>query len=54
MLWSVYCCGHAAIVENTGFKHMVRVLEPHYHVPSCVHFSQSVVPVLYNAAVVQE
>ncbi len=36
---------------------MVKVLEPRYNVPSCVHFSQSVVPVLYKqvqATVVQE
>ncbi len=31
------------VLENTGFKHVVRVLEPIYNVPSRVHFSQSVV-----------
>ncbi len=46
-----------SVVENLGFKHMVKVLEPHYNVPSSVHFWASVVPVLYKrvqAADVQE
>ncbi len=30
------------VLENKGFKHMVKLLEPHYNVPSSVHFSQSV------------
>ncbi len=37
-------------VENTEFKHMVKVLKPHYNVPSCVHLSQSIVPALYKPA----
>lgn len=35
-----------AVVENA--EHMVKVLEAHYTVPSCVHFSQSIVPALYK------
>ncbi len=31
-----------SVVENTGFKHIVRVLEPRYNGPSHVHVSQSV------------
>ncbi len=56
---SVSCCGYAiySVVEYTRFKRMVKVLEPWYNVPSCVHCSQSVAPAMFKqgqAAFVQE
>jgi hypothetical protein len=39
-----------AVVDNSGFKHMMSVLEPRYPVPSRTHFSTTVVPELYANA----
>lgn len=39
-----------SVVENTGFKHMAKVHEFHYNVPSHVHFSQSTVPALLSCS----
>ncbi len=39
-----------SVVDNVGFREMVRVLEPRYHMPSRPHFSQEVVPSLYCEA----
>ncbi|XP_069106896.1 E3 SUMO-protein ligase ZBED1-like [Argopecten irradians] len=38
-----------SVVENTGFKHMLSVLEPRYRVPSRQYFSENAVPELYNS-----
>ena len=37
-----------SVVENTGFKHTVKVIEPRYEVPSPPYFSQRVKPALYK------
>ena len=37
-----------SVVDNVGFCELVRVLEPRYHIPSRPHFSQEVIPALYN------
>lgn len=37
-----------SVVENEGFKHMMKVIEPRYEVPSRPHFSQKVMPALYE------
>ena len=37
-----------AIVEDPGFKYLLKVLEPRYSVPSRAHMSQSVVPAIYR------
>ncbi len=39
-----------SVVDNVGFRELVRVLEPRYHMPSRPHFSQEVVPTLYCEA----
>lgn len=39
-----------SVVENTGFKHMLKVIEPRYVVPSRPYFSQQVIPALYKQA----
>lgn len=38
----------AGNVENEGFKHMINVIEPRYDLPSRVHFSEKVIPKLYE------
>lgn len=37
-----------SIVEHTGFKYVMKVLEPRYEIPSRPYFSQKVVPGLYE------
>ena len=37
-----------SVVENSGFKHLVNVLDPKYVLPSRPHFSQVVIPELYS------
>ncbi len=37
-----------SVVQNEGFKHMLKVLEPHYDIPSRTHFSEKIVPDLYE------
>lgn len=37
-----------SVVENSGFKYMFKILEPRYEIPSRPHFSQKVVPALYE------
>lgn len=37
-----------SVVENKGFKNMVKVLEPRYEIPSRTHFSMKIVPDLYE------
>ncbi|XP_040183654.1 E3 SUMO-protein ligase ZBED1-like [Rana temporaria] len=37
-----------SIVQNEGFKHMLKVLEPRYNIPSRTHFSEKVVSELYE------
>lgn len=39
-----------SVVENTGFKHMMKVTEPRYEIPSHPHLSQKVIPALYERA----
>ncbi|KAI2655999.1 E3 SUMO-protein ligase ZBED1 [Labeo rohita] len=36
------------VVDDPGFKYLLKVLEPRYTVPSCAHISQSVGPSLYT------
>lgn len=37
-----------SVVENNGFKYMLNVLEPRYDIPSRTHFSEKIVPELYE------
>ena len=37
-----------SIVENKGFKNIVKVHEPRYEIPSHTHFSKKIVPDLYE------
>ena len=37
-----------SVVQNEGFKHMLKVLEPRYNIPSHTHFSEKIVPDLYE------
>jgi len=37
-----------SVVENDGFTHLVRVIEPRYQLQSRPYFSQNVLPQLYN------
>ncbi len=37
-----------SVVQNEGFEHMLKVLEPRYDIPSCTHFSEKIVPDLYE------
>lgn len=37
-----------SVVENAGFKNMLHVIEPRYNIPSRAHFSQTVIPALYQ------
>lgn len=37
-----------SVVQNKGFKHLMNVLEPRYDIPLCTHFSENVVPSMYE------
>ena len=37
-----------SVVENEGFKAMLRELEPRYEIPSRRHFSEKIIPNLYD------
>ncbi|XP_034034592.1 zinc finger BED domain-containing protein 1-like [Thalassophryne amazonica] len=37
-----------SVAQNKGFKHLLNVLEPRYEIPSCTHFSEKIVPSLYE------
>ncbi|XP_078018496.1 E3 SUMO-protein ligase ZBED1-like [Epinephelus lanceolatus] len=37
-----------SVVEDTGFRHMMKTVEPRYQVPSRIHFSSKVIPELYE------
>ncbi len=37
-----------AVVDDAGFQHLITVLEPRYNIPSCRHFSNMVIPKLYE------
>ncbi|XP_065103982.2 E3 SUMO-protein ligase ZBED1-like [Paramisgurnus dabryanus] len=37
-----------SVVENLGFRRLIRTLEPKYAIPSRTHFTRTVVPTLYN------
>lgn len=37
-----------SVVENTGFKHLISVLEPRYSMPSRSHLTTKVVPSMYE------
>ncbi|XP_041834649.1 zinc finger BED domain-containing protein 4-like [Melanotaenia boesemani] len=46
-----------SVVENAGFRHMLKVIEPRYEVPTQPHFSQKIIPSLYEktkSAIIQE
>lgn len=38
-----------SVVENPGFCEMIKTLEPRYQIPSRPHFSEKVVPALYES-----
>nr|XP_054607202.1 E3 SUMO-protein ligase ZBED1 isoform X1 [Nothobranchius furzeri] len=37
-----------SVVENPGFKHMLKTLEPRYKVPARSHFAEKVTPALHD------
>ncbi|KAK0137258.1 Zinc finger BED domain-containing protein 1 [Merluccius polli] len=37
-----------AVVEDAGFQHMIKVLESRYNIPSRHHFSNTIIPELYE------
>lgn len=37
-----------SVVQNEGFKHMLKVHEPRYDIPSRTHFSEKIVPDFYE------
>lgn len=37
-----------AVVEDAGFQHMIKVLEPQYNILSRRNFSNRVIPELYE------
>lgn len=37
-----------SVLQNASFKPMLKVIKPHYKVPSHLHFSQQVTPALYK------
>ena len=37
-----------SVVENTGFKQLIHMAEPHFKVPSQLDFTNNVIPVMYN------
>ncbi|XP_041853351.1 E3 SUMO-protein ligase ZBED1-like isoform X2 [Melanotaenia boesemani] len=39
-----------SVVENAGFRQMIRILEPKYKLPSRQHFSEKCIPGLYEEA----
>ena len=42
-----------SVVEGEGFKAMVEFLEPRYHLPGRTHFSNTVIPQLYDESVLK-
>ena len=42
-----------SVVENTGFCHLLKTLEPGYKLPSRSHFTENVIPALYNGTKAQ-
>ena len=44
-----YSCRFKTLITlNAGFKHMIKVIEPRYQLPSRPHFSQKIIPGLYE------
>ncbi|KAI4819740.1 hypothetical protein KUCAC02_004976 [Chaenocephalus aceratus] len=37
-----------SVVENAGFRHLLKTPEPRYKLPSRSHFTENVIPALYN------
>ncbi|KAF3835605.1 hypothetical protein F7725_028163, partial [Dissostichus mawsoni] len=42
-----------SVVENAGFRHLLKKLEPRYKLPSRSHFTENVIPALYNGTKAQ-
>ncbi|KAJ4949461.1 hypothetical protein JOQ06_020976 [Pogonophryne albipinna] len=42
-----------SVVENAGFRHLLKTLEPRYKLPSRSHFTENVIPALYNGTKAQ-
>uniref|UniRef100_A0A8C5MWL9 BED-type domain-containing protein n=1 Tax=Leptobrachium leishanense TaxID=445787 RepID=A0A8C5MWL9_9ANUR len=42
-----------SVVDNLGFRHLMKTLEPRYKLPSCNHFTENFIPALYNEAKAQ-
>lgn len=40
--------GPYSVVENSGFRKMLNVIEPRYIIPSQAHFRQTIIPALYR------
>ena len=37
-----------SVVENSGFRHLISILEPRYKIPSRTHLTATVIPSMYN------
>ncbi|XP_073450123.1 E3 SUMO-protein ligase ZBED1-like [Aquarana catesbeiana] len=37
-----------SVVENTGFRYLLKTIEPRYKIPSRSHFTENVIPALYH------
>ena len=37
-----------SVVDNAGFRYLVKTLEPRYKIPSRSHFTENVIPALYH------
>lgn len=37
-----------SVVEKSGFKRLLNVVDPHYVVPGCKYFTKTKIPALYS------